>query len=122
MLYLLSCVLQPLHNCLQKAAKERGGVFYSSVDHYNAIASHCRALQVCMINFSVCVTVYVERESVSVCKYHVAQYAFSHAYYQTSNEPSVYGCSQHTDCECQVHVVYVARDSSCWATANKFGT
>ena len=46
MLFILSCVLQPLHNCLQKAAKERGGVFYSSVDHYNAISSHCRALQV----------------------------------------------------------------------------
>lgn len=46
MLFLLSCVLQPLHNSLQKAAKERGGVFYSPVDHYNTISSHCRALQV----------------------------------------------------------------------------
>jgi hypothetical protein len=46
MLYILSCILQPLHTYLQKAAKERGGVFYSAVDHYNAISSHCRALQV----------------------------------------------------------------------------
>ena len=46
MLFLLSCVLQPLHNALQKAAKERGGVFYTPVDHYNTISSYCRALQV----------------------------------------------------------------------------
>ena len=55
LLFLLSCLLQPVCDLVVKISKNVGNLTFSSVDAINNLCAYCRALQVHVARSFVCV-------------------------------------------------------------------